>query len=78
MRLTGQDKLNEALHNDACDDKWTLRVNDPCNAVKLDALITAINNLSIGGGTGGISGNLEGGWPYTIYLSIQKADGGTP
>ena len=44
MRLTGQDKLNEALHNDACDDKWTLRVNDPCNATKLDQIKAAIEN----------------------------------
>jgi hypothetical protein len=49
MRLTGQDKLNEALHNDTCDDKWTLRVNDPCNATKLDQIKTAIENQAGGG-----------------------------
>lgn len=38
--LTGQTKLNEALHDDACDGNWTLRVNDPCNAQKLDDLIS--------------------------------------
>lgn len=41
MRLTGQDKFNEALHQELCDNKWALRVNDPCNGEKLDALISA-------------------------------------
>lgn len=44
--MTGQGKLNEALHNDSCDDKWTLRVNDPCNATKLDEIKTAIQSQS--------------------------------
>jgi hypothetical protein len=39
---TGQDKLNQALHNDSCTGTWTLRVNDPCNAEKLDAIVTAL------------------------------------
>lgn len=40
--LTGQDKLNEALHQELCDSKWALRVNDPCNAEKLDAIVEAL------------------------------------
>lgn len=40
--MTGQGKLNEALHNDSCDGEWTLRVNDPCNGNKLDQIKTAI------------------------------------
>lgn len=76
--LTGQDKLNQALHNDSCDGKWTLRVNDPCNATKLDDLIEAIQNLNLSGSSGLISGNMEGGWPFTLYLTNQRADGGAP
>lgn len=40
--LTGQDKLNEALHQGPCDTKWSLRVNDPCNGEKLDAIVSAL------------------------------------
>lgn len=47
--LTGQDKLNQALHDTSCDGKWTLRVNDPCNATKLDEIKTAIENQASGG-----------------------------
>jgi hypothetical protein len=43
---TGQDKFNQALHDDGCDGKWTLRVNDPCNATKLDQIKTAIESQS--------------------------------
>lgn len=43
---TGQDKLNQALHNDSCTGTWTLRVNDPCNAEKLDAIVEALGGTA--------------------------------
>ena len=46
MILTGQDKLNEALHQEACDGKWALRVEDPCNGLKLDAIVDALGGTS--------------------------------
>lgn len=44
--ITGQGKLNEALHENDCDGKWTLRVTDPCANTKLADILTAINNQS--------------------------------
>jgi len=66
--LTGQDKLNRALHDTTCDGEWTLRVNDPCNATKLDAIVTAIEGLSFGGGSGA-GDQLLSRIPITISLA---------
>jgi hypothetical protein len=44
--ITGQDKLNQALHQEACDGKWALRVEDPCNGLKLDAIVDALGGTS--------------------------------
>lgn len=36
MRLTGQDKLNETLHQQESDSLWAMRVNDSRNGSRLD------------------------------------------
>jgi hypothetical protein len=44
--ITGQGKLNEALHENDCDGKWTLRTTDPCANDKLTQIAAALNNQS--------------------------------
>lgn len=42
----GQLKLNEALNQESCTGKWSLRVDDPCTQAKLDDVITALGGSS--------------------------------
>ena len=74
MILSGQDKLNEALHQEGCDGKWALRVNDPCNGAKLDAIKTAVENQS-GGSTGRYTQYLAGETMSALKFVYVGADG---
>lgn len=51
MILSGQDKLNAALHEESCDGKMALRVNDPCNGQKLDAIVDALGGQTTNNNT---------------------------